>query len=83
MFEKGEIIEKQQVLKMLETSLYWEEEFLIKYDNESIWELLRSLPKEEFEKIKRLFQENLSDTERHYKILKELIKKIESDEYEL
>ncbi len=68
---------------MLETSLYWEEEFLIKYDTENMWELLKTLPEEKFEKIRELFQENLSDTQRHSKILKELMKRIRSDEYEL
>ncbi|OGM02008.1 hypothetical protein A3K72_02940 [Candidatus Woesearchaeota archaeon RBG_13_36_6] len=68
---------------MLETSLYWEEEFLIKYDTENMWGLLKTLPEEKFEKIRELFQENLSDTQRHSKILKELMKRIGSDEYEL
>lgn len=65
-----------EILEMLEKGIKWEDEFIAKYDNEEIWELLETLPEDKFEKIKKLFRENIDDTKKHYKILSELIKKI-------
>jgi hypothetical protein len=73
----------KSILSEFEKASYWEEEFIMKYDTPSTWALLESLPKNKFEKIKPLLQENINDTKRHDKILKQIMNKIRSGKYEL
>jgi hypothetical protein len=68
---------------MIEKAVYMEEDFILKYDNENIWTLLGTLPKEKFEKIKKIFGENISETGKHRKILNEVLEKAKGGEYEL
>ncbi|MBR9677057.1 hypothetical protein GOV04_02860 [Candidatus Woesearchaeota archaeon] len=74
---------KQELIEQLENTKYWEDDFILKYDDDSIWELLKSLSAEKYEKIKKLLAENISDTRKHQKILEDLINDIKSDKYEL
>ncbi len=66
--------DKEETIKLLEKASYWEEDFILKYDNPSFLALLRTLPKEKYKRIEKLFQQNIADTKRHASIVKELIK---------
>ena len=76
-------MEKKELLEFLEKSKHWEDDFIIKYDDNAVWELLKTLPKEKFEKIEPLLKENISDSERHHKMISDLINDIESGKYDL
>ncbi len=67
-------MEDQKIIDMLEISIHEEEDFLSDYDNDDIWSLIRSNTGANFEKIKKLFMENISDTKRHYEKLNMIIK---------
>jgi len=72
----------EELLKLLEKSLYWEEDFIKNYDTEVTWEFLKAeLSEDKFEKIKKLLEENISDTHKHHTIIKELIEKIRNGEH--
>jgi hypothetical protein len=77
------VVNKKELIEMLEKAVYWEDDFIMKYDNASIWILLKSLPKDKFRKIQKLLAENIADTRKHYQITSELIKKIKEGKYEL
>lgn len=66
-------MKKEEFLKKLETAQYWEEEFILKYDSEAIWELLNTLPSPAPVKIEKLLRENLSDTRRHKVMVAKII----------
>ena len=75
-------MERKEILKMLGIALKWEEDFVVDYDSEITWEFLKAkLPKEKFIRVGKLLRKNISDTERHYKIIKELMEKLRSGEY--
>lgn len=76
-------MQKEEFVKLLNDARYWEDEFILKYDSEIFWELLKTLPKEKFEKIQELLKKNLSDTEYHKNAINIIIKKIEDGVYEL
>jgi rubrerythrin len=64
-------MDKKEILKQLEEAAYWEDDFLEKYDNEEIWELLKAaVPLENYKKIRQLFHRNLADTKTHKVMLK-------------
>jgi len=71
------------IIAEIEKASYWEEDFIVKYDTDNIWVLLKSLPKEKFERISKLFKQNIADTERHSKIMKKMVKDIRSGKLEL
>jgi len=71
------------LLDGLKKALSFEEGFVVRYDDESILALLRTLPPEKFRKIEPLLKENLSDTRRHYHIVEALIRKIEGGSHGL
>jgi len=78
------MITKQELIKLLETAEYWEEDFILKYDTQSNWALLRSsLPKKLFKRIEALLRENLKDTARHKKIVSDLINDVKSGQHGL
>jgi len=73
-------MKKEELIDNLEKGLYWEDEFIMKYDNFSFWALIEaSTTKEKFEKIKDLFSKNIQETHKHKEILKYLIEKISKD----
>ena len=67
---KGEIIER------LEKFAYWEDEFILKYDDESIWILLETLPKGKFEQIKKLLKENIMESKGHERAIKSIVEEL-------
>jgi len=78
-------MKKDELMGMLQKGLYWEDEFIIKYDSDSFWALLDgSLDKEKAKTIKELFSKNIKDTMIHKDMLRRLIDGIskgEKDEY--
>ena len=75
---------KEEIIKKIEHGICWEDEFIAKYDEESVWTLLRdTLNEEKFRKIERLLRENIADTRKHKKILEDLTNRIRSGEYEI
>ncbi|MCK5018425.1 MAG: hypothetical protein KAS32_15305 [Candidatus Peribacteraceae bacterium] len=71
-------MEMEEIIKSLEMSLKWEDEFIMNYDTEVVWELFKSLGKDKFEKVKPLLEENIRDSERHSKAIKSLVEKMRS-----
>ena len=59
----------KETLEILKKSSYWEDQFILKYDTESFWELLKSLGEEKYNRIRVIFTENLKETEKHYKMI--------------
>ena len=76
-------MEKEDFIQKLESIRYGEDDFIIKYDDPNIWELLKTLPKSKFEKIKELLEENIRETREHSKALRLIIEKTQSGEYGL
>ena len=74
---------KEDLLKLLEQANYWEEDFILKYDTESNWALLRTLPKDKFKKIEALLKANLKDTVRHKQIVNDMLQDIKRGKYGL
>jgi hypothetical protein len=77
------VVNKKELIELLEKAVYWEDDFIMKYDNASVWALLKTLPKDKFRKIKKFLGENIADTHKHYQITSELAKKIKEGKYEL
>jgi hypothetical protein len=77
------MVDQNEIIGLLEKAVYWEESFIMKYDTESTWALLKTLPKDKFAKIKKLLSQNIADTQKHYKITRELVEKIKNGKYEL
>ncbi len=69
---------KQEFLEKLKQAQYWEEEFVLKYDTEDIWELLRSTGDEKFLRIKELWEQNLKETRKHKEMISKMIEKVGS-----
>ncbi|NOZ80582.1 MAG: hypothetical protein GXP63_02820 [DPANN group archaeon] len=76
-------MEEQEIIVLLEKLKFWEDEFILKYDSEDFWELLKSLPKSKFDKLRILFEENISDTRYHKKAIEAIIKNIQDGTYGL
>ena len=76
-------MEKEEILAKMEEGLRWEEEFVLKYNEGIVQELLKTLEKGKYERVMKLLRENISDTERHRKEIKEMLGKLRSGEYEL
>jgi hypothetical protein len=74
---------KNKIIGLLEKGKMWEDEFILKYDAEVVWQLLKTLPKNKFEKIKPLLEENISESKEHAKKIEEIITNIKSGKYEL
>jgi hypothetical protein len=74
-------MKKAELMQLLKRGLDWEEEFVLQYDRDYVWEFLRTLGPEKFAKIEKLMKENISDTNRHYTMLKNLIGKVERGDY--
>jgi hypothetical protein len=78
------VLPKEDVIKELEQSIYWEDDFVSKYDGEVTWALLREvLSGEKFREVEKLLRENIDDSRRHKKILEDLLKRIRSGEYDV
>lgn len=77
------IMVDKAILEELRKASYWEESFIVKYDNDSMWALLKSLPDKKFNRINELFKQNLKDTSKHSKMLMKLVKDIEGGKLEL
>jgi len=76
-------LEREEIMKLLDKASYWEEDFILKYAEQSIDVLLKTLPKQKYKKVRVLLDENISDTRKHSEIVKDLIAKIQSGKYEL
>ena len=74
---------KQEIIENLEKVKHWEDEFILKYDNDTFWELLKTLPNDKCNKIKQLIEINISDTKSHKTMIENLIKFIGDGKYEL
>jgi hypothetical protein len=77
------LMDKQILIEKLGKAKYWEDEFILKYDTDDFWELLKTLPQSKFTKVKKIFQENIKDTRKHKKRLEILIKNIQDRKYEI
>lgn len=78
------IIQKEELIRKLKDSIFWEDDFIAKYDTESVQALIDTLPKEKKGKVKALLAENILDTKKHRDFLNELMDKIKKgnkDEY--
>ena len=64
---------KEEIIESMEKTKYWEDQFILKYDSDSFLELLKALPKDKYERIKQLLDENFEDTRAHAKALSKLI----------
>jgi hypothetical protein len=73
----------QEIIETLKKAKYWEDDFILKYDDKSFWELLKTLPGDKFEKIKGLLEKNITDTRYHAKVTEQLVKDIENGKYRL
>ena len=78
LYKPAQMNTMQKIAELLDHSREWEDEFILKYDSEIFWELLKTLPKEKFEKVKELLSENIKDTRNHAAILKKLIENREA-----
>ncbi len=76
-------MDNEEIKKTLEQSLEWEDQFVLSYDKDFIWELLRSLGDNKFKRIEPLLRENIADTQKHRDMLKEILEKIKNGEYAL
>jgi hypothetical protein len=73
-------VKTSEIIRILEQGLEWEEEFILNYDREPVWELLRTVGKSKFSRIKPLLEENISDTRKHSAAIKGLIGRIRGGE---
>ena len=72
---------KKDLIEQLKKGIYWEDEFILNYDIPSFWTLIEnSVSKENFEKIRDLFGQNIKDTYKHSTMLNNLVKKISSED---
>lgn len=74
-------MEKSKVIEALERGLRWEDEFVMDYDKDIVWELLKTVGKGKFKRIKALLNENIADSVRHSSYIKSLLEKVRSGEY--
>ncbi len=74
-------MQKAELLALLGKGLDWEEEFVLQYDRDYVWELLRTLGPAKFAKVEKLLGKNIKDTNNHYTMLKSLIGKVERGDY--
>lgn len=77
------LMDKIKLISLLEKTKYWEDEFILKYDNSSFYELLKTLPKDKFNKISALLKKNISDTKIHIKIIEKLALDLKNGKYNL
>jgi hypothetical protein len=76
-------MDKEEVIKILEQGAEWEDKFVLDYDKDVVWELLKTLEEEKFNRIKPLLDENIKDSVKHASMIKAIIEKLRSGEYEL
>ena len=76
-------MERDEILQNLRDGLKWEYEFIVKYDSEDIWKLFKVLDEDKFKRLEKLLKENINDSRRHANMIKNIIDKIESGDYEL
>jgi hypothetical protein len=69
------------LIEELKKAKYWEDEYILKYDTDEFWVLLKTLPKDKFAKLELLFKENLADTRKHKKMIEVLLKNFEEGKY--
>jgi hypothetical protein len=62
---------KMELIKKLEELAYWEDDFIGKYDSEAVWALMKTLPPAKYRQVKELLGENIADTRRHKRVLRE------------
>ncbi len=75
-------MDRAELIRELEKSKTWEDEFILKYDSEATWELLKTLGEKKFSRIEKLMKENIEDTRRHKKLLEDVVKKLNSGEHD-
>ncbi|MBU0530692.1 MAG: hypothetical protein ABIH52_01075 [Candidatus Aenigmatarchaeota archaeon] len=75
-------MDRKEVIEELKKGFKWEEEFVFHYSGEEIINRIKALDKDKFERIKNLLDENVEDSRRHASMLKEILDKLESGEYE-
>lgn len=74
-------MKKQELINLLRKADYWEDDFILKYDDPSFWTLLEaSLSKGKYDKIRHLFRKNIDDSYIHKKMVENLIKKLNKNE---
>lgn len=74
-------MDKDSFIALLKDASYWEDEFILKYDDESFWELLQSLPEGIFKKLKPLLEQNLADTRYHQRTMRQLQEDVKHGKY--
>ena len=75
---------KEEILRQLEDAAYWEDDFLLKYENEDVWELIKAVvSKEDYEKIRQLFQRNLDDTRSHKAMIQKIVDDVKGGKHDL
>ena len=74
---------KENLLQELEKGLEWEDEFVANYESGATFELLKTLEKEKFDGIWKLLKENIDDSRRHASMIRDVIGKIRSGEYDV
>jgi hypothetical protein len=73
-------MKKKELVTLLKKGIYWEDNFVLNYDNPSFWTLIKtSVPKENFKRIRELFSLNINESYKHETVLKNLIEKILKD----
>lgn len=75
-------MDSQELIDLLEKGERWEDDFILKFDTETFWSLLKTLPQEIFGEVEKLIKENLEDTLNHKVMLENLVKEIEEGHYE-
>ena len=76
-------MKKETILSELEKGLEWEDEFVVNYESGATFELLKTLGKDKFDGIWKLLKENIDDSRRHASMIKDIIDKIRSGEYDV
>ena len=69
-------MDDREITRLLEKAVFWEDEFILKYDSNVFWELLRALPAEKAAEMESILRSNLSDTRRHRDLLSSLVREM-------
>ncbi len=70
-------MDKAELVRKLADASHWEDDFISKYDSETVWELLKTLPKDKYSRIRALLGENIADTRKHSELLNRAISILE------
>jgi hypothetical protein len=74
-------VKKEELLNLLNKGVYWEDEFIGKYDTEANWAFIEAtVSKKKYEQIKRLFSINITDSIKHREMLNNLVNKVSSSD---